>query len=79
MRANVQDGRRFVSFLQALQPDQVQETGLRPNLESLSEVLARQVLTNYDLKQPSDETLQLFGNLGNMVGEYKRLGMDQAV
>lgn len=79
MRINVSDGRRFVSFLHALQPDQVQETGLRPNLENLSGVLAQQVLTNYDLRQPSDEALQLFGNLGNMVVEYKRLGMGQAV
>ncbi len=79
MRANVSDGRRFVSFLHALQPDQVQATGLRPNLESLSGVLAAQVLTNYDLRQPSDETLQLFGNLGKIVDEYKRLGMGQSV
>jgi hypothetical protein len=79
MRANVSDGRRFVSFLHGLNPDQVERTDLKTNLENLSEILARQALGNYDLNHPSDEALQLLGNLGQIVGEYQRLGMSQSI
>ncbi len=79
MRINIQDGTRFTSFLHALEPQQVEDTGLKSDLEGLSGVLAQQVLDHYDLKEPGDEALQLFGGLGRMVEEYKRLGMGQAV
>lgn len=79
MRVNIENGRKFVAFLHAVQPEQVQQTSLKPNLESLSGILALQVISNYDLKEPSDETLQLFGNLGQIVNEYKKLGMNEAV
>lgn len=79
IRVNVSDGNRFTFFLRALQPQQIEATGLKPNLEDLSGILAQQVLSHYDLKEPSDETLQLLGNLGNIVDEYKRLGMGEAV
>ena len=79
LRINVSDRNRFVSFLEALEPSQVEETGLKSNLESLSGILAKQVLDNYNLQQPSDEMLQLFGGLGNIIDQYKRLGMTDSV
>lgn len=79
MRLNISDKNKFTSFLGALKPDQVEGRALRPNLESLSGILAKQVLDQYDLKEPSDEALQLFGGLGKIVDQYKRLGMGQAV
>lgn len=78
MRLNVRDGRRFVSFLHALQPQQIEETGLKLNLESLSEILTLQALRG-NLTEPTDESLQLIGSMGNIVGEYRRLGMGEAV
>ncbi len=79
MRINVSNRNRFIPFLEALAPDQVEETGLKPNLESLSKVLSQQVLDHYDLKEPNDEALQLLGGLGKIIDEYKRLGMSKAV
>lgn len=79
MRVNIADKNRFTSFLGALEPEQIEQTGLKVNLESLSGVLAQQVLDNYDLQQPSDEALQLFGSLSTIVDQYHRLGMEEAV
>lgn len=79
MRINVADRGKFTGFLSALEPEQVEITGLKPNLESLSGVLAQQVFDHYDLKQPSDEMLELFGGLGGIVNQYQRLGMAKAV
>ncbi len=73
MRINIKDGRRFLSFLQALSPDAISETELKENLHSLSDTLAQQIFNGYDLKDPSDEALQLFGSLESIVNEYNRL------
>lgn len=78
MRMNVSDGKQFVSFLHVLQPDVVKETGLKQNLAGLSGILGAQLL-KYDLAQPNDDALQLFGNLGRIIDEYKRLGMGESV
>lgn len=79
MRINITNKNNFVAFLGALEPEQIEDTGLKVNLENLSGLLANQVLDNYNLKEPSDEMLQLFGGLGNIVNQYKRLGMGEAV
>ncbi|MEK7616549.1 MAG: hypothetical protein AAB414_00650 [Patescibacteria group bacterium] len=79
MRINVSNRNRFVSFLGALEPELVEQTGLKQNLEGLSAVLVQQVLDNYDLQEPTDEALQLLGGLGNIVDQYNRLGMERAV
>lgn len=79
MRINIADRNRFTSFLDALSPELVEKTGLKPNLESLSGILAQQIFDHYNLQKPSDEMLELFGGLGNIVGHYKRLGMKESV
>lgn len=79
MRINVTNSNRFTSFLGALTPELIETTGLKPNLESLSGVLAQQVFDHYNLQKPNDEMLELFGGLGNIVNQYKRLGMDKAI
>ncbi len=79
MRINVSNRNRFNSFLGVLTPELVEETGLKPSLESLSGVLAQQIFDHYNLRNPGDEMLELFGGLGNIVDQYKRLGMSDAV
>lgn len=79
MMINIVNRNYFLSFLNALQPLQITDTGLRPNLESLSDLLAQQLLSHYDLNKPQDEALELLGGLGRIVEEYQRLGMTEAV
>lgn len=76
MRINVKDRAQFVSFLHALNPNLVQGSELKTHLGDLANVLAQQVLDHYNLNEPEDEALQLLGALDNIVGEYKRLGID---
>ncbi|OGH13226.1 MAG: hypothetical protein A2687_05415 [Candidatus Levybacteria bacterium RIFCSPHIGHO2_01_FULL_38_26] len=75
MRVNIKDRGKFLGFLHALDPQQVEKTELRENLHSLSNILAQQIYDQYDLQQPSDEALQLFGSLESITQEYKRLGI----
>lgn len=79
MRINVANRNRFTSFLEVLTPELVESTGLRSNLESLSGVLSQQIFDHYNLQKPGDEMLELFGGLGTIVNQYKRLGMGEAV
>lgn len=79
MRVNVANRNKFTSFLGALTPELVETTGIKPNLEDLSGILKAQVLDHYDLKKPTDEMLELFGGLGNIVDQYKRLKMAKTV
>lgn len=76
MRINVNDRSQFVSFLHVLNQDQVQGSELKTHLGNLSNILAQQVLDHYNLNEPEDEALHLLGALDNIVGEYKRLGID---
>ena len=79
LRINMKDHKRFIPFLRSLEPEQIVETGLKPNLENLSRILAEQILTHYDLSDPPNEELELFAGLGKIVKEYDRLGMELAV
>lgn len=79
MRINVANRNRFTSFLVALTPELVGSTGIRPNLESLSGILSQQIFDHYNLQESGDEILELFGGLGAIVNQYKRLGMKEAV
>jgi len=79
MRLNISNEKRFLSLLSSLKPEQVENRALKPNLESLSDVFSRQIFDQYNLTEPSDEALQLFGGLEKIVAQYKRLGMEQAI
>lgn len=79
MRINVDYQERFTTFLGALKPEQINNTGVNGGLEKLSSILSQQVLDNYNLQVPKEEALQLFGGLDKIVTEYKRLGMDKSV
>lgn len=80
MRINVSSRDRFLSFLGALTPENLEESGLKSDLGELPNILAQQVLDHYDLKNPGDEVLQLFGSQGKrIVEEFKRLGMGESV
>lgn len=73
MRVNIKDRGKFLSFLHALDPQEVTKSELRENLHSLSDILTQQIYDQYNLEQPNDEALQLFGSLESIVQEYKRL------
>ena len=75
MRLNIEDRGQFIGFLKGLSSDQVSQTPLEDNLTSLTDLLSKQVLDNYDLKEPDDKTLSFLGSLGAIVDEYKRLGL----
>lgn len=75
MRLSIGNRGQFTAFLKGLMPEQVSKTSLEENLTSLANVLNKQILDNYDLKEPDDETLSFLGSLGTIVAEYKRLGL----
>ena len=76
IRINIREGRRFLGFLQAIVSQTIADNlDMRGNLENLSGVLAQQIFDHYDLREPSNEALQLLGSLEGIVGEYKRLGI----
>lgn len=76
IRINIMDRSRFLSFLRALNSQHLQDSDLRNNLQKLSDILVQQICDHYNLHEPSDEALQLLGSLGNIVNEYKRLGIE---
>ncbi|MEK7450690.1 MAG: hypothetical protein AAB662_01985 [Patescibacteria group bacterium] len=75
MRLSIDNRGQFTAFLKGLASEQVSKTLLEENLTSLTNVLNKQILDNYDLKEPDDETLSFLGSLGTIVAEYKRLGL----
>lgn len=78
MRINVTHHERFTAFLGALDPQQVEVSGLKGNLEQLTQILSQQVFDNYDLQAPGHEAIQLFSGMDKIISEYIRLGMEQA-
>lgn len=79
VRLNVQDRGQFLGFLEALEPELVRDGALGKDLSTLSEGLALQLLTHYDLSQPSDHALELIGSLEGIVASYERLGIAESV
>lgn len=76
MRVNLKDNSKFLSFIRSISLKESKGPELRKNLGNLSDILARQIIDHYNLKEPSDEALKLLGGLGNIVNEYKRLEID---
>jgi hypothetical protein len=79
MRINISDKDRFVSFLGAIKPEQIDEVKLRTTLETIPSILSNQILDAYDLQAPGETAMQLFSSMDTIVTEYKRLGMGDAV
>lgn len=75
MRLSIDNRGHFTAFLKGLMSEQISKTSLGENLTSLTNVLNKQILDNYDLKEPDDKTLSFLGSLGTIVTEYKRLGL----
>lgn len=75
MRLNIKDRSQFSAFLKALGKAQVTESPLGEHLGELTDILNKQILDNYNLDQPDDETLAFLGSLDTVVNEYKRLGL----
>lgn len=80
IRINIADGDRFVSFIQALNPEHFDSTNIKFHLENLSQILIQQIIDHYNFgsNAPQHEVLQLFGQLEKIITEYKRLGLDSA-
>jgi len=77
MRLNIKDREQFGAFLKALTPEQVSQTPLGSHLGELTGILNKQILDNYDLKEPDDSALTFLGSLDGIVTEYRRLGLDE--
>jgi hypothetical protein len=72
LRINITEKSKFLQFLKNIDNQNINPM-LKSNLHALSNILAKQIGDNYDLQAPSDEALKLFGSLGDIVTEYKRL------
>ncbi len=79
IRLNITDGEKFTSFLSVLSPDQVKNANLSGDLKKLAEVFVSQITDQYNLSDPSDEALQLFGRMAGIIGQYKRLGLGDSI
>ena len=72
---NLDDGPKFLSFLGRLNPSDVSQNSFDSHLEKIGISLANQLLKNYDLYHPDDQTLELIINLEKITTEYQRLGI----
>lgn len=78
MRLNIQNRKQFLQFLQQINKDHVDSFGLDQSISSLSTTLTNQLADHYDLRQPTDEALELVVSLESITAEYKRLGLEEA-
>ncbi len=74
MRLNLQDGKKFVSYLGRLNPDMMNDND-RESLEEMTNILTVQLKGQYDLESADDRLLELMGSLDEIIQEYKRLGV----
>lgn len=73
MRMNVADGNKFVGYLTALDEQSLTESQVR-GLKMVAESFSLQLTQQYELGNPDDErTMKLFGNLDQIIQQYKRL------
>ncbi|MDX9893163.1 MAG: hypothetical protein RB292_01995 [Patescibacteria group bacterium] len=78
MRLNLQDGKKFVSYLGRLNPDMMNDND-RGTLEEMANILTVQLKGQYNLESADDRLLELMGNLDEIIQEYKRLGAGDCV
>lgn len=79
VRLNVADRKQFLAFLSGLNQEVVGDPEFRGGLTSLAEGLSKQLSGHYNLDEPSDEMLELFGGMDEIIKQYKRLGLEDAV
>ena len=73
MRLNVTNGRSLIAFLAGLNQPEGEEWELyTETLNQITEILSQQ-LQRYDLRQPGDEALELFGVLEQYIDQAQRL------
>ncbi len=73
MMLNLKDGKKFVDYLQSLDPDTITESQ-KDGLREVASILLQQFTSQYDLSNAEDERLiELMGNLSSIIFEYKRL------
>ena len=74
LRVDLKDGKKFVTYLQSLDQEQISENQVM-GLEKIISALTRQFQKEYNLDSANDDrVLELLGNLGAIINEYKRLG-----
>lgn len=75
MRLEIKEGRKFLEYLKALDPDSITEEQ-RQGLVKLDELLSHQLGYVYDvINSENDEMLELLINARAIVEEYKRLSV----
>ncbi len=73
MRMNVADGKKFVGYLDALDENSISQSQVN-GLKMVADTLTAQLTEQYELGNHDDErTLNLFGNLDQIIQQYKRL------
>lgn len=81
LKLNVSSGHNLVSFLQAVNEDNLKSNNFKQNLVSLSEVLTSQVASHYNFENMvlTPEMYELFANANSFVENYIRLGLSENV
>jgi hypothetical protein len=81
IRFNVSRNEALTGFLGALTQEHLEKSGIRSNLDSLANILTRQIADHYNFSDMvlTEDMSQLFGSMEQIVGEYKRLGLDASV
>lgn len=79
MAIHINSRDNFTSFLRALNPAQIDATGVKGNLEKVPGLLSRQIMTTYTLGVPESDMREVFEGMEQIIAEYKRLGMTAAL
>lgn len=80
MRLNIGDREKFVNVLRSLSKEEVSEMpDWNSNLQKLVDILEQQLKDHYNLKQPSDDALNLLASMKDIVHEYERIGLNEEV
>ncbi len=72
---NLNNAPKYLSFLNRLNPSDISQNSFDSHLEKIGTSLANQLLKNYNLYNPNDQTLELIINLQKITAEYQRLGI----
>jgi hypothetical protein len=79
LKIDVIDEACFLSFLETLKPEQIEEGTLKLNLDRIPMVLVPKIQFTYCLNKPTEETIQLYEAVKDIIKQYKRLGMASSI
>lgn len=79
MQINLIDVNRLATFLEAINPGQIDTQDIKDGFKKLTDVISGQIYRGYNLPFPDPETVALLNNSDKIINEYKRLGMEEFV